>query len=578
MTSPAGRGNRAVASERYLVGFDTRDLPRYSTDILVVGGGVAGLSAALAAAKSMNVLVLHKDVPALSNTSWAQGGIAAAVAPDDDPDAHADDTLRTGCGLCDTELVREIAAAAPTAVRQLADSGARFDRAADGATFALGREGGHGAARILHAGDTTGAECSRTLITRVREHARISEKENAYVIDLITADAGVGGTDMNGCVGALVQGPSGRYAVFARAVVLATGGAGQLFRETSNVPGATGDGIAAAYRAGVSLRDMEFVQFHPTTLYLAGVERVLVTEAVRGDGALLIDNHGDRFLKDVHPDAELAPRDIVSRALLAHLARPGVFGIFLDMRHWPKGHVAGRFPGLARTCAHYGLDPERDPIPVRPAAHYTIGGVRCDHDGATDLPGLFACGEAACSGLHGANRLASNSLLEGLVLGPRVGAAAARAAAVRGRFLGDVCAPAIGRRRGSADFADLRRSLISRMWRSAGVTRDAEDLGVTAAAIAEWRGFMGGVVLEDRSGFEVANLLLLGGLMVAAATAREESRGTHDRKDYPERDDARFLGSFCWRRGAPARFVGIDRTGGGADGILSRRATPKQHG
>jgi len=560
LNQPSQQRHPEVAAERHLVGFDTRDLPRYATDVLVVGGGVAGLSAALEAAASADVLVLYKDGPERSNTAWAQGGIAAALAPDDDPDKHAEDTLRTGCGLCDEALVREVAAAAPAAVRQLAAQGARFDRAGDGDAFSLGREGGHGAARILHVGDGTGAECSRTLVEQVRAHPRIRERGRAFLVDLLTDDDGA-------CVGALVQGAGGRYTVFARAVVLATGGAGRLFRETSNAPGATGDGIAAAYRAGALLRDMEFVQFHPTTLYLAGVERILVTEAVRGDGAHLVDDRGVRFLADVHPDAELAPRDVVSRALLEHLGRPGVRGVFLDMRHWPRGHVAARFPGLARTCTRYGLDPEREPIPVRPAAHYTIGGIRCDHDGATDLPGLYACGEAACSGLHGANRLASNSLLEGLVVGPSVGAAAARSASARLRFSGDVQSEVGERRDEAVDVADLRRSLVSRMWRSAGVTRDAAGLAEAAAAIERWRVFLGAMALGRRGSFEVSNLLLLGALVVAAAGAREESRGTHGRLDRPEPDDGRFLGSFHWRRGVPVHFEPKNRTAAGPGGI-----------
>jgi len=335
--------------------------------------------------------------------------------------------------------------------------------------------------------------------------------------------------------------------------VMAAGGAGRLWRETSNVRGATGDGVAAAYRAGATVRDVEFMQLHPTTLYLAGTDRILVTEAVRGEGAHLIDDTGHRFLKHVHEAAELAPRDIVSRAIVDHLAQPGVQGVFLDLRHWDPAEGRARFPGLYATCERYGLDPAHNPIPVRPAAHYFIGGIACDPDGATDLPGLFACGEASNSGMHGANRLASNSLLEGLVLG----AAAGRAAQGAGSAPTELrIRHATGRTRPEAhlDVEDLRDSLASIMWRHVGVLREAEGLGEAGEAIRQWRFFCSRVKLRRRGALELENLLLLGGLVTEAARRREESRGTHSRSDFPERDDARFRGSFCWQRGEEPRF------------------------
>ncbi|MDH3592582.1 MAG: FAD-binding protein, partial [Planctomycetota bacterium] len=302
------------------------------------------------------------------------------------------------------------------------------------------------------------------------------------------------------------------------------------------------------------LQDLEFVQFHPTTLYLAGTERTLVTEAVRGEGGYLVDDRGERFLLDVHPAAELAPRDVVSQAIVHHLARPNVQGVFLDLRHWTAGHAERRFPGLFQSCARYGLDPARDPIPVRPAAHYFIGGIRCDIDGRTNLEGLYACGEASCTGLHGANRLASNSLLEGLVLGARAGIAAA--ATRSPRFDGDVGHAAARRtRRGdAADWLDLKESLESIMWRHVSIVRDADGLQQAAEKIAQWRHFTAGVRLDRRIPFETLNLLQLAGMVVAAAARREESRGTHLRSDRPERDDARYLGHFRWQRGAEPRF------------------------
>ncbi|MGH7161933.1 MAG: L-aspartate oxidase [Planctomycetota bacterium] len=539
-----------AAPDRYLVAFDTRDLPRFSTDVLVLGAGVAGLTAALTAAASARVLALLKDTPAASNTWWAQGGVAAAVGQDDTPEAHASDTLAAGGGLCDRAVVEEVVRAAPEAIERLVALGTRFDR--DGGRLALGREAGHRVRRVLHAqGDATGAELVRSLEGAARGQAALQLRPRMFAVDLLTVEGR--------CVGVLARlHKDGLAAIFARSVVLASGGAGRLFRETSNPRGATGDGIAAAYRAGAALRDLEFVQFHPTTLYLAGSERVLVTEAVRGEGARLVDDAGRRFLGDVHPDAELAPRDVVSRAIIEHLARPGVHGVYLDLRHLPAGLTSSRFPGLAAACAAYGLDPERDLVPVRPAAHYLVGGVACDIDGRTGLPGLYACGEAACCGLHGANRLASNSLLEGLVLGARAGRAAARE---RGpRFEGEIAHPAARRRRREPreDPQDLLQSLRSQMWRNVGIVRDRAGLEEAAEGIRQWRRFSATLSLRARRDWELENLLLLGELTAAAALVREESRGTHARRDFSKRDDRRFLGSFLWRAGAAPAFAPLE--------------------
>ena len=537
---------RITPEGRYLLDFDTRELPRFGSDVLVVGGGIAGLSAALAAANAgASVILLAKDGTKQCNTAWAQGGIAVALDTDDSFDAHAGDTERTGAGLCDPEVVRRVIEGAPEAFEQLVRLGARFDRENGG--YALGREGGHSHRRIVHAkGDATGLEVVRTLAAAVEGHAGIRRHTHGFMVDLLTHD--------RRCVGAIVRASDGdEYSILARSVILAAGGAGRLYRETSNARGATGDGIAAAYRAGAELRDLEFVQFHPTTLYLAGSDRVLVTEAVRGEGAHLVDDEGRRFLIDVHPDAELAPRDVVSRAIVKHLERPDVHDVYLDLRHWRPGLAERRFPGLYATCARYGLDPERDRIPVRPAAHYLIGGVAADPDGRTSLDGLFACGEASCTGLHGANRLASNSLLEGLVLGRRTGRAAA---GERGdRFDGEIAHRTGRASAGRVDIEDLRKSLMSRMWRSAGVLRHADGLEEAGAAIEIWRRFLGQANLHGRAGFELENLLLLGALVVSAARLREESRGTHTRLDFVDRDDERQGGSYHWRRDTEPAFT-----------------------
>jgi len=537
---------------RYLLAFDSRDLPRYTPDILVMGSGIAGMSSALAAAEEgARVLMVLKDPPEQANTAWAQGGIAAAVEENGSVEAHIADTMRVGGSLCDLEVVRSVVSEAPAAIRRLVDLGTRFDHD-EGGRFSLGREAGHSVPRVLHAhGDATGVELVRSLVEATARHPGIHILTGVFVIDLLTADGR--------CVGALARRRHGELVtILARAVIVASGGVGRLFRETSNVRGATGDGIAAAFRAGAAVRDVEFVQFHPTTLYLAGSERTLITEAVRGDGALIIDNLGRRFVADVHPAAELAPRDVVSRAILEHFARREVTDVYLDMRHWPAGHVKKRFPGLARICGHYDLDPEQHPIPVRPAAHYFIGGIVADLDGRTDLDGLFACGEAACTGLHGANRLASNSLLEGVVLGHRAGLAASASRAAH--FHGDIFhSDARTADAALVDVDDLRKSLVSRMWRCAGILRDEAGLSDAVEAIVRWRIFLSRVKLSRRAGFELENLLLLGNLVTAAATLRRESRGTHYRSDFSEPDDTEFQGSFHWSRDTDARFQGLEQ-------------------
>jgi L-aspartate oxidase len=535
---------------RYLRDFDTRDLPHRTTNVLVIGGGIAGLQSSLAAGdEGAEVLLVAKGDSSETNTSRAQGGVAASMDADDTPSLHATDTLETGCGLANPEAVRVVTDGAASAIHSLIELGANFDRDAEGA-LALGREGGHGRRRIVHAeGDLTGREIMRALSGAVASHPCV-RRESAFLVDLLTEDGA--------CVGALFEGSDRRmFVVRAHATVMATGGAGRMYRESSNAHGATGDGVAAAFRAGVSVRDLEFVQFHPTALYLAGSPRVLVTEAVRGEGAHIIDDHGVRFVAEQHPNGELAPRDVVSRAIVRHLARDDVGGVFLDFRHLPSDLVPTRFPGLQRTCARHELDPARDPIPVRPAAHYTLGGIATGLDGRSSLARLYSCGEAACSGLHGANRLASNSLLEGLVLGAATGRAAAGERSSQGT------ARIAHRAARNPNFAppdrdDLRKALTSRLWRGCGILRDRVGLADCASAIESWRRFVGAAPHRGRASMELENLLLLGALVVAPAILREESRGTHTREDFPDADDVRFRGSFHWTPNDEPRFVSTE--------------------
>jgi L-aspartate oxidase len=526
------------------VGFDAAEAPQVFVDTLVVGSGVAGVSAALAAARHGRVLLATKGPAEESNTRYAQGGIAAAVGPGDSPERHLADTLEAGAGLCDGEVAAFVAGRAPEAVRRVASLGMAIDGGA--ATPSLGREGGHALPRILHAGgDATGIELERALLASASAEPRLRVRENLFLLDLLDGEPG------GPVVGGLFSGPSGEPVVVrAGSVVLATGGACQVYRESTNSAVATGDGIAAAYRAGAVLRDLEFVQFHPTVLYAAGAARFLITEAVRGAGGRLVDRSGARFMERVHRLGDLAPRDVVVRGILRRLAETGDTHVYLDMSHLEAGEARRRFPGVFRTCAAVGLDPSREPIPVRPSAHYFIGGVRTDLDGRSSLPGLFACGEAAASGLHGANRLASNSLLEGLVLGERAGEAAGRAAAsVRPGAPAAARFPSPGPSAEGIDVEDARAALRSLMGRRAGPERDGPGLDDAGWAIDGWARYGLGREFRERRGWELQNMLLLARLLVASARMREESRGTHARSDRPDRDDGRWRVRIEHRRG-----------------------------
>ncbi len=538
---------------RYLAAFDSFRLPQHLTDVLVIGTGVAGYSAALWAARGgARVMVLAKGEPGESNTAYAQGGIAAVLADaksrSDSPEAHAADTIRVGHGLCDATVVERVAREAADRVALLQELGAAFDLNEKG-VLARGLEGGHSRPRILHArGDATGAEIRDVLANAVTSHKNVTRWGGAFVVDLLSDDDGR-------CRGALVLSRGHLRCVWASTVVLAAGGYGQIYQETSNYPGACGDGVAAAFRAGCAVRDMEFIQFHPTTLYLAGVPRMLITEAVRGEGAHIVDGNGERFLKDVHEQAELAPRDVLSRSILTRLANPEHGGVFLDLRHLDTEKMTKRFPGVARSCAAHGLDIGEHRIPIRPAAHYTIGGVIADIEGRTAIPGLLACGEVSSTGLHGANRLASNSLLEGLVAGRHAGEHAVRD--TRGKNVrpvkirSDVERP----REGRIDVRDLRISLKALTWRDVGIVRNGAELMGAEGAITAWERFAHRVGSEeDTRRLTLLNMLCVARLASKAAHMREESRGTHFRLDYKKRDDKAWLGHIVHVRGEGTRF------------------------
>ncbi|WP_406451423.1 L-aspartate oxidase [Streptomyces sp. NBC_00876] len=524
-------------------------------DVVVVGSGVAGLTAALrCAAAGLATVVVTKARLDDGSTRWAQGGVAAALGEGDTPEQHLDDTLVAGAGLCDEAAVRTLVTEGPDAVRRLIGTGAHFDTADDG-TIALGREGGHHRRRIAHAGgDATGAEISRALVEAVRE-AALHTVENALVLDLLTdAEGRTAGVTLH------VMGEGqhdGVGAVNAPAVILATGGIGQVFSATTNPAVATGDGVALALRAGAEVSDLEFVQFHPTVLFLgSGAEgqQPLVSEAVRGEGAHLVDASGTRFMLGQHELAELAPRDIVAKAITRQMQLHGTEHMYLDARHFGAEMWEQRFPTILAACRAHGIDPVTEPVPIAPAAHHASGGIRTDLRGRTTVPGLYACGEVACTGVHGANRLASNSLLEGLVFAERIAAdiVAGRPAAGIGT------GTAAGGPAPSPLLPPEARSTIQRiMTRGAGVLRSADGLARAAEELEDLHrsAFLKAGADEPKDAvpgvdaWEVTNLLLVSRALVAAARQREETRGCHWREDRPDRDDEN------WRRHLVVRLT-----------------------
>jgi L-aspartate oxidase len=523
-----------MTPRRYLVPFGPKATAHRFTDVLVIGAGIAGLRAALAIPPNVEVLVVTKDRIDESNSAYAQGGIAGVLAPEDRFENHVEDTLTAGAGLCDRDVVEFVVREAPRQIHDLIGWGTQFDL--EGGQLALTREGGHSHARIVHAlGDATGHEVMRAIIARARQAENVTIWDDTFTIDLLTHEGR--------CAGAVLGRANGeRVLVWAKQTILASGGAGMVYRETTNPPVATGDGMAAAWRAGAELRDMEFMQFHPTVLYVAGSARFLITEAIRGEGAYLRDKDGRRFMLDVDPRAERATRDVVSRAIFATMERTQHPNVYLDLSHLDPEHVRNRFPGIAKMCAGFGLDISRDRIPVRPGAHYMVGGVTVDLQGRTTLPGLWAAGEVTSSGLHGANRLASNSLLEGLVFGEACGRGAAAAAAkINDTFAAPpIVSPAAADGGADLDVVDITNSLRSLMVRAMGIVRDRERMLQARSSVEFWCRYVLARTFDHRAGWELQNLLTIARLMIDSALAREESRGVHYRSDFPERDDAHW--------------------------------------
>ncbi len=533
-----------------------------SADVVVVGSGIAGLTTALRLRQQgATVLLVTKTVLDEGSTAWAQGGIAAAIAEEDSPEEHLADTLEAGVGLCDVAAVTALVHEGPLRVRELLALGTQFDRDSDG-QISLTREGGHHRDRILHAGgDATGREISRALIAalhRITDDPGIEVIEHALVVDLLQAD---GGRVCGATIHVIGEGQlDGVGAAYCRAVVLATGGLGQIYTSTTNPPVATGDGVALALRAGAEICDLEFVQFHPTVLWLgegSTGQQPLLSEALRGEGAILVDAAGVRFMQGVHPLADLAPRDVVSRAIVSHMARTGRDHVYLDCRHLGRRFLEARFPSILASCRDNGFDPATDLLPVAPAQHYASGGVRTNLEGRSSLPGLYACGEVSCTGVHGANRLASNSLLEGLVFAHRIADDITTGIAA-GELPPAQAPPAPGTPVSGEDRvlvgSDVRSDLQRAMTTGAGVVRSAASLEATSTALAQLAA-SAGAAEAGPAAWETTNLLHVGQLLALVARQREETRGGHVRSDFPRLDDGRFLGHLFAARGVDGTVV-----------------------
>lgn len=495
------------------------------TDFLVIGSGVAGLRAAIELARHGKVVIITKDIPTESSTEYAQGGVAVALSDEDEVSIHFEDTIRAGDGLCRENAVKVLVEEGPARILELIEWGAEFDK--EGTKLSFTMEAAHSRRRVLHAhGDSTGKELERVLINKVKTLKNIQRLQFCTAIDLIVED--------KRCLGTYALKDSDVIAVYAKATILATGGAGQIFSRTTNPAVATGDGMAIAYRAGAILEDMEFVQFHPTVLFAPSAPQFLLSEAMRGEGAILRNIFKEPFMKNYHPDAELAPRDIVSRAIISEMVRTGSTHVYLDLTHRDSEFIKKRFPRIYATCLRYDLNITRDLIPVSPAAHYMMGGVKTDINGATSIEGLYAAGEVACTGVHGANRLASNSLLEGLVYGYRAGVKAAeevksQESKVKRKIKLLANYP-------DFDFEEVRTSLRRLMWEKVGIIRCGASLNEAIEKLSEWK-YIIEMDFDTRRGLELKNMLTVGFLITRSALERKGSVGAHYRSDFKERGE-----------------------------------------
>ncbi|NLL96752.1 MAG: L-aspartate oxidase [Clostridiaceae bacterium] len=534
----------AGTQDRYLVNFDTENLPYEFFDLVIIGSGIAGVYTALSAPRNARILIITKEAIEVNNSVLAQGGIAVSLDQNDSPSLHFKDTLFAGAGLCDENAVKALVNEATENIATLCLYGVNFDRD-EGNRLSLTREAAHSMNRIIHTGDATGKEVCDTLVGAVSTLNNVTIREQTFAIDILTENGE--------CKGVLTSNEEGTElkAYYAPVLVCASGGYGQLYSKTTNPEVATGDGAALALRAGAELMDLEFVQFHPTVLFHPDNQNFLISEAVRGEGAVLRNNKGERFMEKYHPMKELAPRDVVSRAIFQEMQKTGSNHVFLDIAHKDKEFLRQRFPTIYNKCLSYGIDIAKDFIPVAPCQHYSMGGIRTDEWGRTRILGFYAVGEAACNGIHGANRLASNSLLEGLVFGRRIGRQVQEnldeikireGFKPRIRFVKEWVERDI-------DYLSMKKKLQGIMTLNVGIIRNEESLSEAMEIISGLKSEIEGVKVVHTHHMELINMLTLASLVVKAAILRQESRGAHYRTDYPATDDQNWLKNLVFQAG-----------------------------
>ncbi|MDP4181310.1 MAG: L-aspartate oxidase [Bacillota bacterium] len=520
---------------RYLLNFNSKDIETEYHDVIIIGSGIAGVYTALVIPEEFDIAIITKETIDISNSVLAQGGIAVSLDKEDSPELHFKDTLVAGAGLCDEESVWVLVNEAAANIDCICKFGVNFDK--KGKDLALTREGAHSKNRIIHAGDTTGKEVCDKLIAEVRTRKNVIIKERSFAVDLLT--------DENVCKGILVydEDSSSLKMYLSNFVVCATGGFGQIYKNTTNPEVATGDGISLAYRAGAQLMDMEFIQFHPTVLYHPQNKSFLISEAVRGEGALLLNDKNERFMPSYHKLCELAPRDIVSRAIFEEMRKTEEPNVFLDITFKHKEYLENRFPNILKTCLSYGIDLTKDLIPVSPAEHYCMGGIKTDVFGRTNIQGFYACGEAACTGIHGANRLASNSLLEGLVFGQKIGQLTVEE--LKKRDCKSIQFSKIHdfkRQKIDFDKKEMKRNVQDIMTKYVGIIRDEKGLTYAANMINDYFAKVQLMEYNTIEDFELNSIVLLSKLVIESALERKESRGAHFRADFSKTDD------LNWRR------------------------------
>lgn len=521
---------------RYLLGFNTKNTPVEHYDAIIIGSGIAGVYTALQMDKTINIAVITKETLDISNSVLAQGGIAVSLDKDDSPEYHFKDTLYAGAGLCDEQTVWTLVSEAAENIDELCKYGVNFDKA-ENHRLMLSREAAHSKNRIIHTGDATGKEVCDTLIHALLKHDNVKIFERTFAVDIIT--------QQNKCRGILtyMEDTKELKLLMADVVVCASGGYGQLYNYTTNPPVTTGDGAAMAYRAGCKLMDLELIQFHPTVLYHKENRSFLISEAVRGDGAILLNSQGERFMPSYHSMADLAPRDVVSRSIFQEIQKTKSTNVFLDITHKDPEYLKNRFPTIYKTCMRYGIDITKDKIPVAPAEHYCMGGIMADAFGRTDIEGFYACGEAACNGIHGANRLASNSLLEGLVFGKRIAIEVNRIVLNRPNKKQPSLEHFEASKKGTEtieNVAELKTKLCKLMTRNVGIIRNETKLKEAMKQVLEMKEQVWDKVYETLEQWEFINMLTLAELVIKSALMRKESRGAHYRTDYPETDDINF--------------------------------------